>query len=369
MKVAFVCNEYPPYPPVGGIGVFTQTAAHGLVAAGHQVTVVGFGKNAGQRDDGGVQVVTLPEVSRQGIAWYVNRRRLYSWLKQNALAGRVDLVEVPDYCGLLPFAFSYCPVLVRLHASGMRQQRIIRILERRTLKHHRQWIGVSAWIGQDTQRKYKLRPSRFSVVYNPVSLPEERAKVPFSLPEQFVLYAGTVRSKKGPFVLAEAARTFLAALPDLHLVYVGGLTTEDGIRADQRIRQLVGAALADRVHCMGVVEHDVVLSCMRRARVFAFPSKLEAFSLVPVEAMACGAPVVYTTECSGPEAVEHGVTGLLANPYSADDVAEKIMQILRDEGLAARLSENARTAVKERFSLDRCIRETLAFYQLCSGRG
>ena len=363
MKIVFLCNEYPPYPCLGGIGIFTHTIAHGLVGRGHEVTVLGYGRNSREWDDIGVRVVILPESTIRSVAWLVNRRRLYCWLKKHSLAGRIDIVEIPEYQGMLPFRFPWCPVVVRLHTPFLTKQRIQRILEKRTLRIHRNWIAVSEWIGRETQKKYRLTPLHMSTVYNPVNSSVDNLEVPLVLPNNFVLYAGTVSDRKGAFVLAEAARSFLAANPDLHLMYVGGLTLENGQRADDKIRGILGERFMERVHFTGPVDHDVVLSCMNRARVFAFPSKLEAFGLVPAEAMSCGVPVVYSSMHAGPEVINDGTTGLLADPYSPDDVAEKVLRLLNDTVLAAQLAENAREAVKERFSLQRCIDKSVAFYE------
>jgi len=365
MKIVFLCNEYPPCLRVGGIGVFTHTIAHGLVDAGHEVTVLGYGKDPGELDDRGVRVVILPESTIRGTAWFINRRRLHDWLKQETSAGRIDIVETPEYQGMLPFKFPWCPVVVRLHSSGRPEARSARILETRTLKLHKHWIAVSDWIMRNTQEKYNLMSAHSEVVYNPVKGRGGDAATSVDLPNNFVLYAGTVREGKGAFVLAEAARSFLAVYPNLHLVYVGGLTVENGQRADETIRIILGTDLAPLVHFIGPVEHDVVLACMKVARVFAFPSKLEAFSLVPLEAMACGVPVVYSTLHSGPEAIDDGVTGLLADPYNPDDVAEKVQRILNDPAFGAQLANNGKQVVKERFSLQRCIDETLKFYKEC----
>jgi len=365
MKIIYICNEYPPHPAIGGIGTFTHTIAHGMVAAGHEVTVVGYGKNAGERDDNGVRVVVLPEITIRGVAWLINRWSLWRWLKHEVKGGNADIIETPEYQGLVPFGIRRCPVVVRLHSSGLPLKFIIRLCEKMTLKTHSNWIAVSNYIYQETVKEYKIAPDAKATIYNPVAQLDSGASVPTNLPEDFVLYAGTVSDRKGAFVLAEAARLFLAKFPNLHLVYAGSLLKEDGLDAEQRIHNIVGAELVKRVHCLGLVDHAVVLECMRKARVFVFPSKLEAFSLVPLEAMSCGIPVVYTSESSGPEAIEDGVTGLLADPYSPDDVAEKTMRILSNQSLAKRLVENAYQSVNERFSLKRCIDETIAFYKSC----
>lgn len=364
MKIVFLCNEYPPCPKVGGIGIFTHTIAHALVDSGHEVTILGYGKDHGERNDHCVKVVILTESKIRGLAWFINRWRLYLWLKRRVCAAEMDILEIPEYQGMLPFKFPWCPVVVRLHGSGRRANISARILEKQTLKLHIKWIGVSNWIMQETQEKYNIMPKNAEIIYNPVDVHiKTQVNIPVDLPENFVLYAGTVSDRKGAFVLAEAAREFLSHYPDLHLVYVGGLNVENGQRADQTIHNILGEKFRSRVHFTGRVDHDIVLSCMSRAKVFAFPSKLEAFSLVPLEAMSCGVPVIYSKLHSGPEAIDDEVTGLLADPNNPDDVAAKVLRILDNPELGVKMSKNARYAVKERFSLEKCVDSTLKFYR------
>lgn len=370
MNIAYVCDEYPPQPVVGGIGVFTHTLAHALADAGHRVTVVGTGKQPGERDDRGVRVVTLAESTRRGVAWLIGRRRIYRWLKQAVRAGNIDIIETPEFHGLLPFTIRGCPVVVRLHLNsttiarnaGQTVRPLHRWLEKRTLSAHANWIAVSRYILEETVGEYNVVPDRSTIIYNPVEKPTAEVGVPSELPEKYLIYVGTLSDRKGAYVLAEAARSFLLSDPELHVVYVGAIIEEGDLRSDQRIRRIVGKELAPRVHCLGFLDHATAIACMKRARVLAFPSRLESFGLVPVEAMSCGVPVVYSTLHAGPEVIDDGVTGLLADPHDPNDVAEKVQRLLNDTAFAAQLAENAREAVKDRFSLQRCVDETIAFY-------
>jgi glycosyltransferase involved in cell wall biosynthesis len=161
----------------------------------------------------------------------------------------------------------------------------------------------------------------------------------------------------------------MASHPDVHLVYVGGEIPQNGDRPmSVLIRETVGPELNGRVHVLGHLSREKVLACMIRAKVFAFPSCLEALPLVVLEAMKCGVPVVCTTYPPGPEIVEDGVNGLLADPTSPRDFSEKITRLLEDSALAHRLAVNARQTVIERFSLERCVNETERFYEQCLGR-
>ena len=82
--------------------------------------------------------------------------------------------------------------------------------------------------------------------------------------------------------------------------------------------------------------------------------------------MACGTPVIYTAEGVGPEVIEDGVTGLLADPYSAEDVAQKIGRILDNPEYGESLAKNAKSVVRERFSVGKCVDATLSFYESCA---
>ncbi|MCZ2078947.1 MAG: glycosyltransferase family 4 protein, partial [Bryobacterales bacterium] len=270
MRILFVCNEYPLSRVCGGIGVFTRSIAQGLIARGHRITVIGYGQKAGSFDDNGVKVVLLPQTGLRGIAWLVNRRRVHAWIQRQVREGLLDVIEVPEYGGLLPFRLHGCPIVIRLHMSatilarrsGRRPARTTYWLERQTLLKHRSWIGVSHFILNQTIEEFDIQPGRSAIIANPFCA-EEPASLPPSLPKDFVLYAGTVCDLKGAFVLAAAARLFLTAFPDVHLVYAGRIVANGDSAADETIRHIVGPGLQDRVHCLGHIRHDEVLACMQ----------------------------------------------------------------------------------------------------------
>ena len=197
MNIAYFCAEYPPRPH-GGIGTFVYTMAHGMVDASHNVTVVEFGASCGKRDDAGVRVVTIPQYRIPKISWLFTRLRLYHWLKKQIRSGELDIIEVPELDGIMPFRFKTCPVVIRLHSPGKSLPKHMtyakkgkkRWFERRTLKSHGNWISVSKYILQETQQGYGVDPVRSEVIYNPVTVGRNESVETPSLPADFVLYAG-----------------------------------------------------------------------------------------------------------------------------------------------------------------------------------
>jgi glycosyltransferase involved in cell wall biosynthesis len=94
--------------------------------------------------------------------------------------------------------------------------------------------------------------------------------------------------------------------------------------------------------------------------VFIFPSRYEGFGLPPLEAMACGTPVVGSNASSIPEVV--GRAGVLLPPDDAEGMAGALIQLATDEDFRTEMSRRA-LAQAAHFSWERTARETLAAYQ------
>lgn len=372
MNIALVCNEYP-LRPHAGIGTMVQTLARALCEQGHAVTVVGLGDEDRSENDGLVKVITLKRNRTRYLGNYFSRKKLHRWLERKALSKEIDIIEVPDSQGLLPFRFDACPVVVRLHLSYAAVGRLtketvgkgIAYYEHRTLKAHRNWIAVSRYVQDLTVETFGISASQSTVIPNAVSsgLTDSISPPPFALPAEFVMFAGHVSYRKGADVLAQAMRTVMTKRPNLHLVYAGGIFTEKGQLVSDDILHLVGPELKERVHFLGRIPRGQTLYCMSKAKVFAFPSRLESFGLVVVEAMSCGVPVVFSKHGPGAEIVDDGETGLLADPSSVSDIQTKIETLLDDVVLAKRLVAAAYKKIETKFSAVECAARSEEFYR------
>jgi len=92
-------------------------------------------------------------------------------------------------------------------------------------------------------------------------------------------------------------------------------------------------SLHDRVIPTGFVEEEDLPVLYSMADAFVLPSLYEGFGIPLLEAMACGCPIVTSTQGSCPEVVDGA--GVLVNPYDTADIAEGIYKILNDRDLAA----------------------------------
>ena len=169
----------------------------------------------------------------------------------------------------------------------------------------------------------------------PVFAPDEeieRIRERFQLHEPFVLYVGNVKPHKNLARLIEAVHHLHANGYDaLKLLVIGS-----DISKYAELRRAIHTHNLHRyVRFLGFVPDGTLHILYRLASVFAFPSLYEGFGLPPLEAMACGAPVVTSNVSSLPEVA--GGAALLVDPYDEEAIANGIIRAVTDESLRAEL--------------------------------
>lgn len=125
-------------------------------------------------------------------------------------------------------------------------------------------------------------------------------------------------------------------------------------------RRLEELGLQDRVRFAGYLDEEDLPLWYAAASVFVFPSIYEGFGMPPLEAMACGTPVVTSNSSSLPEVV--GEAGVMVSPHDAEGFAKAIMRLLDDADLAADLRERG-IAQAQRFTWKQAAERTLAVYK------
>jgi glycosyltransferase involved in cell wall biosynthesis len=130
--------------------------------------------------------------------------------------------------------------------------------------------------------------------------------------------------------------------------------------AHELSEQIARLQLSNHVHFLESVSNDDLVSLYNAASLFAFPSLYEGFGLPPLEAMACGAPVVAAANSSIPEIV--GDAALLFNAQDVEGMADTLRRVLTDVSLRkAMIKKGIERATI--FSWDRCACETIDVYE------
>ena len=377
MTVCFLCSEYPPALH-GGIGSYIQTLGRALVRAGDRVRVAGlypaYEPAPEYEVDRGVEVWRF-RVPKGRLGWIAARYRLFRQLKRWADAGEIDLIEVPDWEGhaaLWPQL--RVPVVARLHGSssyfaremGSANNPRLFWLESRSFHRADSCCSVSAYTARRTEELFGARRERAAILYCPVELGEVRDRMERN--PNSVVFAGSLTRKKGIIQLIRAWPQVLAARPGVRLdIYGKDARTDTGEPMQAYLESLLTAQARASVIFHGHVRTEQLRDIYRLCQVGVFPSYAEAFSLAPVEAMAEGCPVVYSTRHSGPELIENGANGLLVDPDNVEALARAILRLMEDAPLAARIGEQGRAHVRQLFAADRVRETNRAYYRQCIG--
>ena len=157
----------------------------------------------------------------------------------------------------------------------------------------------------------------------------------------------------------------LTAISDAELVIAGG-PRRDRLDADPEARRLRRLAdelgVADRVHLYGSVARGDIPALLRSADVVACTPWYEPFGIVPLEAMACGVPVVASAVGGMLDTIVDGVTGLLVPPRNPRECANAINAMLRDPFVRKAFGAAGRDRARSRYAWDRIGADTLRIY-------
>ena len=177
-------------------------------------------------------------------------------------------------------------------------------------------------------------------------------------PGRYIFHVGTIEPRKNLLRLVEAFDLLRkqGGEPSLKLALVGA----GGWQHEDVLRRIETLGLEDWVVVTGPVAESIKPSLYSGAVLFVYPSLYEGFGLPPLEAMACGTPVIASNVSSIPEVV--GEAGLLIDPEDTQSVADAMALVLSDTDLRAKMIKSG-LARSRQFSWDLTAKRTLEVYR------
>jgi len=187
-----------------------------------------------------------------------------------------------------------------------------------------------------------------------------RVRHRYSLPERFILYVGTLEPRKNLTLLLNAYLRFRDKKQNnLGLVIAG----RPGWNSDSLQKRLVD--VGGQVVLTGFVPKSDLIALYNLADLFVLPSFYEGFGFPPLEAMACGCPVIVSNQGSLPEVV--GDAALLIDPERVDSLIAALDSVMNTAGVRESLVQKGLSRVQE-FSWTTAATETLDVYrEVCAG--
>ncbi|MDH7556050.1 MAG: glycosyltransferase family 4 protein [Candidatus Methanosuratincola sp.] len=363
--------EYPPHI-VGGLGRHVHNLSIHLASKGTDVTVLSFTDGTSEKREraDGVEIVRVnPYVMRYPdfVSWIEGLNMLM--VECAADLGSFDLIHVHDwltaYSGIALKHMWRRPLVATIHATELGRRKVLTNDSERHIHEMEWWLAYEAWrviccskyMMNEVHSSLGCPIDKISVIHNGYDpkMAKSNRKGSSGKNGKTVLFVGRLVYEKGPHLLVEAAS--LLKDKDFRVIIVG-----DGAMRPYLEGLAKKLGVSDRVTFLGHVDDETLLSIYKEASVLVIPSLYEPFGIVVLEAMSLGIPVIVSNTGGLDEIITEGKDGLKFQSGSPEGLARAITKILEDEGLMARLVENAKSRAKE-FSWDTTADQTLDLYK------
>jgi glycosyltransferase involved in cell wall biosynthesis len=370
MKIAQVAPYF--YPHIGGVESHVLTLSERLVRNGHDVTVYTSNYEDLKEHElfHGIKIIRVKQLAR------FFSTPITPGLKKVVSEGDHDVVHahtpppVSAYYTAKACKRSKFPLVVTYHCdlelptiigkitTAIYQKTFSRYTFKRADKIivHTKTYGATSrtlWKFEEAVIPSAINPERFSIEIDPTEIKNRHGLEG----KKIVLFVGRLVYHKGLDYLIDSAKLMPK---EVCYIIVGSGDYSDKLRGRAKNR-----GVEDRVIFTGRVAFDDIPKYFAACDVFVLPSisRLEAFGLVVLEAMASSKPVIVSNIPGVMELVTDDQEGLHAEPMNAEDIAEKIKILLSDPALRKKMGENGRKKVLSEFTWDKVAKQIEEVYK------
>jgi glycosyltransferase involved in cell wall biosynthesis len=366
MKIAMIGWEYPPFK-AGGLATHCYGLTRSL--ADNNVNIDFYmpkTNNNVKSDKTNLKITEVGEMdifpydrpdNKELSGGFFEKVYQYNDLVVAKVKGNYDLIHCHDWltmkAGIALKEKMDIPLVLTVHSTEFDRsgwftpnQGFIDI-EREGMKKADRIIAVSNFTKKVIVEKYGINSDKINVVHNAVYPISEGEK------QELVLFLGRLTIQKGPEFFLQAAKKVLE-YEDCKFVIAGM-----GDMFSQLIEKAVSMDIADKIIFTGLLTEAEVKHIYQIASVYVMPSVSEPFGITALEAISAGTPTIVSKTSGVSEAFKNC---LKVDFWDTDEMANKIVSILRYKPLRITLAENGKREI-DLFTWDRVAKNTLEVYK------
>ncbi|PNX49764.1 MAG: hypothetical protein BV457_00590 [Thermoplasmata archaeon M9B1D] len=366
MKIAMIGWEYPPFK-AGGLATHCYGLTRSL--ADNNVNIDFYmpkTKNNVSSDKKNLKIKEIGEVdvfpydrpdNKDLTGGFFEKVYRYNDLVVSRVKGDYDMIHCHDWltmkAGVTLKEKMNIPLVLTVHSTEFDRSGWLNPnqwfidIERNGMEKANQIIAVSNFTKKVIVDKYRINPEKISVVHNAVYPISEGKK------QKIVLFLGRLTLQKGPEFFLKSAKKVLE-YENCKFVVAG-----IGDMLPELIEKAVDMGIADKIIFTGRLSDEEVKHIYQIASVYVMPSVSEPFGITALEAISAGTTTIASKTAGFSEAFKNC---LKVDFWDTDEMANKIISILRYEPLRKTLSENGKKEINL-FTWDNVAKKTLKVYR------
>jgi D-inositol-3-phosphate glycosyltransferase len=402
-RIAFISEHASPLALLGGKdsggqNVYVAEVARELVRKGYNVDVFTRKDDHRQREteemEAGIRVVHIkagPDrfIEKEQLLGYMPAfaDNMHSYIIRHKM--QYEIIHAHFFMSAMVASIIKhrlsIPYVVTFHALGLVRQ----VHQKDQDRFPKERFDIERFIVKDADRiiaecpqdkadlinLYQADPGKISVIpcgysireLHPVDKGFARSMLGLPLDARIVMHVGRMVARKGVDNIIHSFGLLKDKMRNLHLVIVGGESDEPDPLITPEIGRLKKIAeeyqIQDIVHFVGRKSRKMLKYYYSAADVFITTPWYEPFGITPLEAMACGIPVIGSEVGGIKFSVKHGSTGLLVPPRDPNALASNICNLLSDEALRTRMCKNAIRRVNRHFTWTKVAADLIPVYQ------
>lgn len=378
MKIAFICTDRGPCPPVkgGAIQLLISKVAP-LLAKTHEVTVFS---------------ITDPVLSKRETVDGVDYERYEQGQFYQLVCKRVqekgfDIIQAYNRPGWIPSLREAAPdtkVLLSLHNLVYETIKVEREHAERGIREADRILTVSRFVAEDTAKKFPNASEKIQVLYTGVDLDEYapiwtmkgkqwrkqiRSHYNIGTQDPVLLFVGRLVSAKGCHLVLRAMKEILSFHEKAKLLIVGSKWyADDSTSAYIEELQMLSRQMSDSVIFTSYVPVNEIPKYFAAADLFICPSQWkEPLARVHYEAMAAGLPIITTRRGGNHEVVQNGENGIVIKEYKEPKkFSEAATKLLGNPKLAEKMGKLGQKKAEETYNFERVASDLVSIYTTLS---
>jgi len=222
-------------------------------------------------------------------------------------------------------------------------------------------ISISPYVRQHLE-KFVSTTTKIYDIDNPID--DVFFDIRRSSEQMRIFSAAWLSARKNTLGLLKGFARVIKSIPQAKLILAGEAKTQKYFEEIKRFIEREG--IADNVELLGRIDRSAIMNELSRTSIFVLASLEENSPMAIEEAMAGGVPVITSNRCGMPYMIEEGKSGFLIDPDNPQNIAERIIQLIKNDNLRQQMSQRGREIALERFHSRIVAEKTVEVYQAAS---